>query len=158
MLGPHTSMKTKLVKTDVSEVQITNLYPELRPALYFKIHHSNDRVFPRWLSGKESTCQGLGSIPGTGRSPGERNDNLLQHSCLENPMHRRAWQVSPWGCKESDMTWRLNNRHMVNHNINFLINLTLRKLSTEESMLLNCGVGEDSWESFGLQEDPTGPS
>ena len=29
-----------------------------------------------------------------------------------------------------------------------------RKLSTEELMLLNCGVGEDSWESLGLQGDP----
>ena len=29
-----------------------------------------------------------------------------------------------------------------------------RKLSTEELMLLNCDVGEDSWESFGLQGDP----
>ena len=34
----------------------------------------------------------------------------------------------------------------------------IRKLSTEELMLLNCGVGEDSWESFGLQEDQTSPS
>ena len=33
-----------------------------------------------------------------------------------------------------------------------------RKLSTEELMLLNCGVGEDSWESLGLQGDPTSPS
>ena len=33
-----------------------------------------------------------------------------------------------------------------------------RKLSTEELMLLNCGVGEDSWESLGLQQDPTSPS
>ena len=31
-----------------------------------------------------------------------------------------------------------------------------RKLSAEELMLLNCGVGEDSWESLGLQRDPTG--
>ena len=30
-----------------------------------------------------------------------------------------------------------------------------RKLSTEELMLLNCGVGEDCWESLGLQGDPT---
>ena len=30
--------------------------------------------------------------------------------------------------------------------------------SAEESMLLNCGVGEDSSESFGLQGDPTSPS
>ena len=33
-----------------------------------------------------------------------------------------------------------------------------RKLSTEELMLLNCGVGEDSWESLRLQGDPTSPS
>ena len=32
-----------------------------------------------------------------------------------------------------------------------------RKLSTEELMLLNCGVGEDSWESLELQVDPTSP-
>ena len=33
-----------------------------------------------------------------------------------------------------------------------------RKLSAEELMLLNCGVGEDSWESLGLQGDPPSPS
>ena len=33
-----------------------------------------------------------------------------------------------------------------------------RKLSAEELMLLNCGVGEDSWESLGLQGDPTNKS
>jgi len=32
-----------------------------------------------------------------------------------------------------------------------------RRLSTEELMLLNCGVGEDSWESLGLQGDPNSP-
>ena len=35
---------------------------------------------------------------------------------------------------------------------------TTKKLSTEELMLLNCGVGEDSWESLGLQGDATSPS
>ena len=35
---------------------------------------------------------------------------------------------------------------------------TIRKLSTDELMLLNYGVGEDSWESLGLQGDPTSPS
>ena len=33
-----------------------------------------------------------------------------------------------------------------------------RKLSAKELMVLNCGVGEDSWESLGLQGDPTSPS
>ena len=34
---------------------------------------------------------------------------------------------------------------------------TVKKLSAEEMMLLNCGVGEDSSESLGLQGDPTSP-
>ena len=37
----------------------------------------------------------------------------------------------------------------------FCFIITLRKLSTKELMLLNCGVGEDFWESLGLQGDPT---
>ena len=32
------------------------------------------------------------SVPGWGRSPGERNGNPLHYSCLENPMDREAWQ------------------------------------------------------------------
>ena len=49
--------------------------------------------FPGGSGGKESTCNvgDLGSIPGLGRSPGEGNGNLLQYSCLENPMDRGAW-------------------------------------------------------------------
>ena len=33
------------------------------------------------------------SIPGSGRSPGEGNCNLLQYSCLEYPMNRGAWRA-----------------------------------------------------------------
>ena len=32
-----------------------------------------------------------GSVPGTGRSPRGGHDNLLQYSCLENPMDKGAW-------------------------------------------------------------------
>ncbi len=40
----------------------------------------------------------VGSIPGSGRSPGEGNGNPLQYSCLENPMDGGAWQaVQPMG-------------------------------------------------------------
>ena len=35
----------------------------------------------------------MGSIPGLGRSPGERNGNPLQDSCLGNPMDRRTYQA-----------------------------------------------------------------
>ena len=34
-----------------------------------------------------------GSIPGSGRSPGEGNGNSFQYSCLGNPMDRRVWQT-----------------------------------------------------------------
>ena len=47
----------------------------------------------------------MGSIPGSGRSPGGRHGNPLQYSCLENYMDKRAWSVSKrvsLGCKESD--------------------------------------------------------
>ena len=46
-----------------------------------------------------------GLIPGLGRSPGEGNSNLLQYSCLENPMGRGAWQATVHGvAKELDTT------------------------------------------------------
>ena len=46
----------------------------------------------------------VGLIPGSGRSPGERNGNPLQYSCLENPHGQRGLVgYSPWGHKESDM-------------------------------------------------------
>ena len=45
--------------------------------------------------GKESACDAgdPGSIPGSGRSPGEGNGKPLQYSCLENPMDGRTWQA-----------------------------------------------------------------
>ena len=47
----------------------------------------------------------MGSIPGSGRSPGGGNGNPLQYSCLGYPRDRGVWQAkSPWGCKESDAT------------------------------------------------------
>jgi len=39
----------------------------------------------------------LGSILGSGRSPGEGNGNTLQYSCLENPMNRGALQAIVYG-------------------------------------------------------------
>ena len=46
----------------------------------------------------------LGSIPGSGRSPGEGNGNPLQYSCLKNPMDGGLVGYSPWGRKKSDTT------------------------------------------------------
>ena len=43
----------------------------------------------------------LGSIPGLGRSPGERNGNPLQYSCLESLVGREAWQATGYRVAES---------------------------------------------------------
>ena len=45
-----------------------------------------------------------GSIPGSGRSPGEGKSNPLQYSCLENSMDGGAWWATVHGVTESDVT------------------------------------------------------
>ena len=46
----------------------------------------------------------VGSIPGSGRTPGKGKGNPLEYSCLGNPMERGAWQATMHGvAKESDM-------------------------------------------------------
>ena len=67
------------------------------------ISESNRKVSLHWcLSGKEPVCNAgdIALIPGLGRSPRERNGNLLQYSCLGNPMDRGDWQATVHGvCK-----------------------------------------------------------
>ena len=59
--------------------------------------------FPGSSDGKESAWDAgdPGSIPGSGRSPGEGNGNSLQYSQLENSMDRGAWQFTVQGVAES---------------------------------------------------------
>ena len=67
---------------------------------------------PRWLGGKESTCQAgdSGSIPEWRRSPGEWNGNPFQYSFLGNPMDRGVWWAAVHGvAKELDTTEQLSN-------------------------------------------------
>ena len=57
---------------------------------------------PWWLSGKEPAGQYRVHrfIPGSGRSPGDGNDNPLQDSCLENPTDREVWQTTVHGVEK----------------------------------------------------------
>ena len=48
-----------------------------------------------------SNAGDLGSIPGSGRSPGEGNSNPLQYSCLENPTDGEAWWATVHGVTKS---------------------------------------------------------
>ena len=59
-------------------------------------------VFPDDLVKKPpANAEDAGSIPGTGRSPGEGNGNPFQYSCLENPMDGGAWWATVHGVTES---------------------------------------------------------
>ena len=67
--------------------------------------------FPGGLEGKASACNAgdPGSIPESGRSPGEGNGNPLQYSCVENPMDGEAWQATvPEVAKSRHKTERLH--------------------------------------------------
>ena len=66
---------------------------------------------PWWFSGKESACQlgDVGSVPGSGRCPGEGNGSPLQYSYLENSMDRGAWWALVHGVAKNRK--RLSNTH-----------------------------------------------
>ena len=68
---------------------------------------------PWWLSGKESAgsagAADVGSIPGSGRSPGGGHDNPLQYSCLDSPMDREAWQATVYRVTKSQTQLKLLN-------------------------------------------------
>ena len=61
------------------------------------------RGFPGGSGGKESACNAgnWGSIPGSGRSPGEGHGSPLQYSYMENPTDRGAWQATVHGVTKS---------------------------------------------------------
>ena len=63
----------------------------------------NNSGLPWGSDGKESACNpgDPGSIPESGRSPGEGNGNSLQYSCLENPMEGGAWWATVHGVTKS---------------------------------------------------------
>ena len=59
------------------------------------------RAVGKNLPAKAGEARDPGSIPGSGRSPGEGNGNPLQYSCLENSMDRGAWQATVHGIAKS---------------------------------------------------------
>ena len=68
----------------------------------------------------------MGSISGSGRSPGGENGNPLWYSCLRNLMDR-GWWAAVHGTAESDMTERLSNNNKVNITASSVLSLWWRK-------------------------------
>ena len=82
---------------------------------------------------KESACNvgDLGSIPGSGRSPGEGNGNSLQYSGLEDPMDGAAWWATLHGVSKS-RTW-LRDQHF-----HFLMNEHIQGLGHWSTSFFSC--------------------
>ena len=88
---------------------VWSLVGELRPHMLHSLAKKKKKPnalflypFPCSSVSKASACNAgdLGSIPGSGSSPGEGNGNLLHYSCLENPMNRGTWRLySSWDAR-----------------------------------------------------------
>ena len=90
-----------------SDKVFNNFFPvtiksKIRMATLFLIS-TKEMGFPGGSDDRESACNAgdLGSIPGSGRSPGEGNDNPLQYSYLENSVNRGVWQATVHGIVNS---------------------------------------------------------
>ena len=70
--------------------------------------------FPGGSDDKQSAYSAgdLGSIPRSGRSPGEGDGSPLQYSCLEDPMDRGAWRATVRGVAKSQKDWETNSTHV----------------------------------------------
>ena len=66
-------------------------------------------------SGVKNPSGDMGLIPGSGRSPGERNGNPLQYSCLGNPGQWNLVGYSPWGCKRVGHDLATKHTHRDSH-------------------------------------------
>ena len=92
------------------------LFPTPVPYLSFWTHFPSPAGFPGGACGKESACQAgdMGSIPGSGRSPGVGDGNPLQSSCLENLMDRATWWATLHGVAKSQTRLR-EHTHIHTH-------------------------------------------
>ena len=85
---------------------------QLGPTLFHVVHYIPG-IYLSWgfsggsvVKNPPASAGDAGSVLGLGRSYREEHGDLLQYSCLGNPMDRGAWRAMgiPWGPKESDMT------------------------------------------------------
>ena len=70
-----------------------SFFPLILMAVYMLCHGHNEYNCSE-VKASASNAGYPGSIPGSGRSPGEGNGNPLQYSCLENPMDGEAWYTT----------------------------------------------------------------
>ena len=126
-----------------------------------------EKGLPRWLSGKESTCQArdTGSIPGSGRSPRGGNRNPLQNSCLGNPMDGEAWWATVHGVTKSQTqlsSWAHLREKKVTDTVFLFLQLSTifldsswrekNWLTCRKELIFNCLVNSYKLEDLGKRQ------
>ena len=98
--------------------------------LYWAVSIIKVVLFPGGSEVKASACNAgdLGSIPVSGRSPGEGNVSPLQYSCLENPMDRGAWWATVHGVAKS-------RTRLSNFTFTFHFHALEKEMATHSSVL-----------------------
>ena len=80
----------------------------------------------------------VGLIPGSRRSPGEGHGNPFQYSCLENPMHRGAWQATVYEVTKGQIRLSdLEQTTACQASLTFIIFWSLLKIMSIESVILS---------------------
>ena len=99
-------MRLKLIHFHTAKETINKM--KRQTVLWEKIfaNHTSDKGFPGGSVVKNPPASAgdigdVSSIPGSGRASGRGNGKPLQHSCLGNPMDRRAWQPTVHGVAKS---------------------------------------------------------
>ena len=115
----ETRNKQIIEKNTLSQMVLSAMRKKLSVRKFWKCSKREMQIesSPNWVpllltggsDGRESICTAgdLGWILGSGRFPGERNDNSLQYSCLESHGHRSLASYSPWSGKETH-NWATN--------------------------------------------------
>ena len=88
------------LEANLKNLVISNVHTSVHPCILKRSLPGN---FPGGSEVKASACNAgdLGSIPGSGISPGEGNGNPLQYSCLKSSMVRGAWWPTVHGVAKS---------------------------------------------------------
>ena len=80
-----------------------------------------------------------GSIPGSGRFPGEGNSNPLQYSCLGNPKDWEDWlSTAHGGHKETDNNWQTKQQHLWSYHQIKIISISIAQEDSLFPLLISC--------------------
>ena len=85
----------------------------------------------------------ISSIPGSRRSPGGRDGNPLQYSCLENPMDRGVRWVTVYKVAETNTTEAIQHTYMPLFIAPFLLNATLQDYINKAMDFVFCNAFEE---------------